>query len=144
MRNVEVAAEDDRLRFVKGEKIFPKVVLPLHTVVKPTQSVLCVRRIAGDEIKLFKFKCYQSSLRVVHRNIHAVEYGYRLFFCENCRARITLFFGIVPILIISVKRKVNLSLLKLRFLKTENVCVKLLERVKKAFLYARTDSVYIP
>ena len=100
--------------------------------------------ITGKEIIVFKLKRNQPALCVVFGNIHSVENGKRLFLCENCRSGVAFSFGIVPVLVVAVKLKVNLPLLKLCFLEAEDVRVKGAEYLRKALLDAGSDSVNVP
>ena len=70
--------------------------------------------------------------------------GNRLLAGKNRRARISLFLGIVPILVIAVKSKLRLTRLHLSFLQTEDICIKRIKAFIKILVKARSYSVDIP
>ena len=57
---------------------------------------------------------------------------------------VAFFLGIIPVGKITGQRKVDLSLLQLGFLNTENICISFMKKIKKAFLDTGTQSVDIP
>ena len=59
--NVQIAAYNDGLLFVKTMQVSLEVVFPSHAIVKPTESVLSVGRIHRDEEEVVIFKGYDAS-----------------------------------------------------------------------------------
>ena len=53
MRNIEVAAVDDRLFAVKLGKVRAQSVLELHAVVDSFKFILRIRHIAAYKVKIF-------------------------------------------------------------------------------------------
>ena len=81
---------------------------------------------------------------VMLRNTHPVCNRKGLLLREKRCTGIPLLFRIVPVLMIARKRYVNLPLLKLRLLQTEDVSIELLKRLRKAVFHRGPKTVYIP
>ena len=78
------------------------------------------------------------------RDAYAVGNAQRLLFGKKRRTGIALLFRIIPVLVIPLKRQVNLSRLELGLLNTENIRIRFLKKVHKSFIHTGTKSVYIP
>ena len=74
----------------------------------------------------------------------AVSDGKRLLFAEQRRSRITLFLGVIPKGMIALGREIDLTLLQLCLLQSENIRVRLVEIVRKSLCHTGSQTVDIP
>ena len=142
--DVEVAAEDHGLGLLQLLEIRQKSVLPCHAVIQTAKLILRVRRIAGHGKEIREFRCDHPSLVVMLLDADTVTDRKRLLLGEHRRARISLLFGVVPVGVIPLGREVDLPLLKLCLLQTENVRVDLFEKVLKPLCHAGSQTVDVP
>ena len=144
MGHVEVAAYDDGFLGLQLLEELQKVVLPLHAVVEPPQTVLRVGGIAGDEIEVVEFECDDAPLVVVDVDAHAVGDAQGVDAGEDGCSGVSFFLGIVPIAFIALEGDVCLSGLEFCFLQAEAVGIECAETFFKAFFAAGTQAVDIP
>lgn len=71
-------------------------------------------------------------------NPDSICYLQWLFLCKKSRSGITLLFRIVSVLMIALKRQLDLSLLQLGFLDAEDIRIRLPEEIHKAFAHTGT------
>ena len=105
---------------------------------------LGVGRIAGQKIKVRIFQGDQPSLRIQVFNSHSHPDGEGRFFCENCRAGVSLFQSVVPKRIVSGRGKGDLPLLELCLLEAEKVGIRFIEKIRKALTHTGTQAIDIP
>ena len=144
MSHVHIPTDDHRFFILKLRYIIPEVVLPFHPVGKPLQLVLRVRHINGDEIILSHIQGNEPSLLVMFLYPHAQDHFLRFLPRKNGSSGIALPFCIVPILMITRKLYLQLSLLHFTLLNAEDIRIQLLKSIPKALVPAGADSVYIP
>ena len=77
-------------------------------------------------------------------NSHAVSDRQGLFFCENGSAGVTFFLRVIPVLVIAGEVQINLALLQLTFLNTEQVRIGFLEEIKEALCDTGTQAIHVP
>ena len=144
MGHVHVAADDDGFLLVEPTQISLEVGFPLHAVVQAPQSVLRIGRIDGDEIERGHFERDDAPLVVVLVDADAVADAQRLMAREDGRAAVALLVGVVPIGTVALEVEVELPLLHLGFLQTEEVGIQLFEHIAEAFAHAGSQAVDIP
>ena len=144
MRDIQITADNHRLFLVELMQIGSECILPRHPVVNPLQTVLRVRRIAGDQEKRRIFQRDDASLMVKRFYSDTVGNILRRVLCKYCRAGIAFFLCRIPELLIAGEVKLHLMRLCLRLLQTEKIGVQRVENFLKALLHAGANSVDIP
>ena len=144
MSDIQIAAENHRPLLLQIFQIRKKCILPFHPVRKPGQLILGIRRIDSDQIKLRILQSDHTPFSVVLRNTDPIRDGQRFLLCKNCSSGISLFLGVIPVLIIARKIQLDLSLLQFCLLDAENICVGFPEVLQKAFVHAGAQSIYVP
>ena len=99
---------------------------------------------AGDDEEIVVFQGHNPALVVQLFYTDAVTDRNRLVLGKDGCAGIAFFLGIVPILVVAGKRKIQLAFRQLGFLQAEKVCICFLKKVQKPFLYAGPQAVNIP
>ena len=144
MSHIEVAAEDDGLLGVEALKVGTEGILPRHAVVEALQTVLRVGRIAADQKEIGHLEGDNAPFVIVLVDTDAIGHAERLVTGEDGCARIALLFGIVPIRLIALEGEIELPLLHLRLLKTEEVGIQLTENLTEPFALAGAEPIHIP
>ena len=142
--HIEVTAEDNGLLGIEPFEIVTEIILPGHTIVQTFQAVLRVGSVTANEIEIVHLEGYHTALMVVLINTYAVAYVQRFMLSEDSRAAVAFLVGIVPITVIALKGEVELSLLHLCLLQTEEVGIQLLEDITEALAFTSAQTVYIP
>ena len=83
MRNIKVTADYNGTILLKRAQIITEIVLPFHTVRKTGKSVLRVRRVNVDKVKILELQCYDTALVIVLVNADAVLHGDGHSFCKT-------------------------------------------------------------
>ena len=143
MRDVHVAADDDRLCFVQLFDIGAEIVLPLHPVVQPLEAVLRIGHIDRDEIKVVVFRRDDPTLVVVQVNAQIVGDSARFGLGKERGARIALLLGRAPVFMIALDLR-RLFGLELGLLQAHHIGLFSREELKKALAHAGAQAVDIP
>ena len=147
MCHVQVAADDNGLLCVERFQVCTESVLPVHPVGKAGQFPLGVGRIARHKIERLKFQRdhapfrREAELRLIRQ---AIADRKRRDACEHRRAGISLLHGAVPILLVALKRKLDLVRLELCLLQGDDIRIDDAEKFFKPFPQTGTKAVYIP
>ena len=144
MRHVQVATQDDRFAGIQRQQILTEVVLPRHAIVQAFQSVLRVRRVTCNQKELFHFKRDDTALVVVFVDTNAVGDVEWMVAGENRCAGVSLFIGVVPVTLVTVILKVELTFLHLRLLQAEEIGIQLPEGLAESLAFASTQTIDIP
>ena len=144
MRDVHVAADDDRLFLVQLLEVRAERVLERHAEIDAHELALGVRRIDRDEVELRVFRADHAALGVDLRKADPVRNRERLRFREHGRARVPLLFGGEPVFRIARKVEIRLLLLHFRLLQADDVRVLRLQEVGKPLRHAGPKAVYVP
>jgi hypothetical protein len=75
---------------------------------------------------------------------HAITYAQRLVLGINGCTGVSFFLSVVPITLVALKLKVELSLLHLCFLQAEEVGIEFLKLVLEVLAHASAQAIYIP
>jgi hypothetical protein len=142
--HVAVATEENWLLGIEILEIVTEIILPGHTIVQTLQPVLRVGSVTANEIEIIHLEGYHAALVVVLIDTDAVAYAQGLMLSEDSCAAVAFLVGIVPITVIALIGKVELSLLHLCLLQTEEVGIQLLEDITEALTLACAQTVYIP
>jgi hypothetical protein len=135
MSYIEVATEDNGLLGIELPEIVTEIILPGHTIVQTLQPVLRVGSVTANEIEIVHLKCYHTALMVVLIDAYAVAYAQGLMLSEDSCAAVAFLVGIVPITVIALIGKVELSLLHLCLLQTEEVGIQLIKDITEALAF---------
>ena len=145
MRDIHIAAHDDRLILVQTAQIVAEGVLPPHTVIQPLEAVLRIRRVDRDQIKFAVVRRDDAALMVVLVDAETERHRLRLGLCEERHARVTLFLRRVPVFVIAaLERHIRLPLLHFCLLQTQHIRLLLRDKLQKALAHARAQAVHIP
>ena len=144
MGDIQVSAENHRLFFLKALQIGKKRILPLHPVWQTQKSVLRIRRVYLHHIVILKFRRNDTPLLIMLAASDPVGNADRFLLREQGRPGIALLHRVIPILMIAGKLQGNLSLLKLRFLYTKNICIRQGEEIHKPLLHTGAQTIHIP
>ena len=144
MRDVQIAAVNDRLFRVQPQQIRAQCVFPLHAVWKALEAVLRIGRIAADEIEFRVLRRDEPTFVVVRVKAQPILDGKRGLLRQNRRAGIALFLGGIKIAMIAVQLEDGLLRLELRLLQADHIGIFLRTVVKKALAETRPQAVDIP
>ena len=142
--HVQIAAEDDGLLLIQAFQVIAKVSLPRHAVVQTLQTVLRIGGIATHQEEVFHLQRHHPTLVIVHLDADAVGHTLRLMLREDGCATVAFLLGIVPIALIALESQIQLSLLHLRLLQTEEVGIKRLEYLTETLALAGSQTVHVP
>ena len=144
VRDVQIAAEDDRLLGVELLQVAAQVVLPLHAVVDARQLVLGVGHIEVHKVKIRVFQRDGAPLVVVDVLVETVPYRQCGRFRPDGRTGVALFVGAVDIFGVACRCKIRLTGLHLRLLNAEEIRIQRVEGILKALFQAGAQAVDIP
>ena len=144
MRDVQIAAVNDRLFRVQPQQIRAQRVFPLHAVWKALEAVLRIGRIAADEIEFRVLRRDEPTFVVVRVKAQPILDGKRGLLRQNRRAGIALFLGGIKIAMIAVQLEDGLLRLELRLLQA-GVC-DLTGKITPYWVHENKDDVpvYLP
>ena len=145
MRHIQITAENNRFLLLQLLHIGKKSIFPGHPVIQTLQLLLRIRHIFGDQIIFRIFQCDHTAFVVMLRDSKAIAHGKRLLLYKDSRSGIAFFLRVVPVLVVSRKIHLNLSLLELRLLKAERVRILLLQKlIERSLSHTGAQSVYVP
>jgi len=156
VRHVHVAADKDGLAAVEHGEGEAEGIVPRHAARQAAQAVLRVRRIDGDDVEVPVLKRDDPALGVhlpqalVGRHLgddvggQSVGDAERTVAGVDGCAAVALLVGIAPVGFVAGELKVELSLLHLRLLQTEEIRVERGKAFAEAFAAHGAESVYIP
>ena len=142
MRDIQVAAKDDRLR--ETAEIGAHVILPAHAIVQAFEAVLRVRDIGAHEEQIRIFQGDHAPLVVMFVDADAIAHGQRIMFRIDRSAGVPLLVGIVPIGLIPEELQVDLAGLQLGLLQTEEIGIQVRKHVREPFPRHGPQAVYVP
>ena len=144
MGDVQIAAVDHRLFLIQFPDVLSPRILPRHTVRKTLQLILGVRHIDGQDVVVRKFRGDHTPLMIMLFDPHAIGHGQRLLLRKKRRAGIALLLRIVPVHVVARKVQLQLPLLQLRLLQTEDIRIQALEHLHEVLPHDRPKPVHIP
>lgn len=144
VRDIEVAADDDRLLRIQSHEVRAERILPLHAVSEALEAALRVRRVDRHEVAVGELQCDHTALVVVLLDAEPIRDRKRLDAREDGRARIALALRAVPVLAVARQVKDGLLRLHLCLLQREDIRIELHERLHEALLEAGPKAIDIP
>ena len=81
---------------------------------------------------------------VMLRNPDAVRDQQRFLLCKHGRAGITLLFRVIPVGVVALRLKINLTFLELALLNAEYIRIQAPEHILKSLAHTGPESVHIP
>ena len=144
MRDVQIAAVDDRLLLVKSLDVGEEVVLPAHAVVEALEAVLTVRGVDGDEVEVVILERDDPALVIVLVDADAIADRERSVLCKYRGAGVSLLLGVVPVALVAFEAQVDLTLLQFCLLQAEKVGAYLIKNICEALAHDSTQTVDVP
>ena len=144
MSHVHVTTYQYGLLRVECHEILAEGVVPCHTVVETSQPVLCIWGIDGDDVEVLVFQRDDTSFVVVFIYAHTINDAQRLVLGEDGGTGVALLVGVVPVALIALEGDVQLALLHLCLLQTEEISIETAKDVAEALTIAGTQAVDIP
>ena len=141
---IQIAADDDWFLGIKRFQKLAEIVFPSHAIIQALEFCLRIWGVAGNEIELVIFQRDDSAFMIMFLYAHAIAYAQRLVLGINGCTRVSFFLSVVPITLVALKQKVELSLLHLCFLQAEEVGIEFLKLVLEVLAYASAQAIYIP
>ena len=145
MRNIQIAAPDDRLFLFELLEEFQEVLVPLLAIGKARQLALGIRGVNVDEKKVGVFRRQHASFLVVFGDAEMRRDFKWAFFREDARAGITLLLRRVPISrVVRGPELFDLIGRTFGFLQTQDVRLLRLEKFEKVLLQHGAQAVDVP
>ena len=145
MRDIHIAAHDDRLLRIQLYQILAEGILPRHAVIQALEFILRVGRIHGNEVEFAVIGGDDTALVVVLLNAKTIGDALRLGFGEQRHAGVSLLLCRVPVFAVAaLERHISLSRLHLGLLQAQHIRLFGGDKIKETLAHARTQTVYIP
>ena len=145
MRDIHIAAHDDRLFLIQSAQVLAEGILPRHAVIQTLQLILRVGRIHGNEVEFAVVGGDDTTLVVVLLNAETIGDALRLGLGKQRHAGVPLLLCRVPVFAVAaLKRHISLSRLHLGLLQAQHIRLLGGDEIKETLAHARTQTVYIP